>query len=146
MQPASLLHPMLIWREGSSWVLAQIILLSLLDIFQSLTCMKIPHYLLLDIGSHLSVSPCVVIHVWQSYKGFLESRHMFGSPTIYKPIITSISNVTCESGDQNIFILAWRIFTFIYGSLSGWFIILYSMSMMSSLASSPSEPGTSILM
>ena len=96
--------------------------------------MKIPHYLLLDIGSHLLVSPCEVIHVCQSYKGFLESCHMFGSPTVYKLIIISMSNVTCESWYQNIFILAWRIFTFISGSLSGWFVILCNMSMMSSLA------------
>ena len=54
---------MLKWREGSFSILAQTILLSLLDTYQSLACMKIPHYLLLDIGSHLLVSPCEVIHV-----------------------------------------------------------------------------------
>ena len=60
---------------------------------------------------------------------------MFGSPTIYKPIITSMCNVSHESENQNIFFITWGIITFLSNSLYGRFIILCSMSMMSSLVS-----------
>ena len=55
---------------------------------------------------------------------------MFGSPTVYKPIIASMCNVSHESGNQNIFFI-----TFMYDSLCGRFIILCNMSMMSYLVS-----------
>ena len=55
---------------------------------------------------------------------------MFRSPTIYKPIIASLCNVSRERGNQNIFFI-----TFMSDFLCGRFIILYSMSMMSSLVS-----------
>ena len=53
---------------------------------------------------------------------------MFGSPTIYKPIITSMCDVSRESENQDIFFM-----TFLLDSLCGRFIIFCSMSMMYSL-------------
>ena len=58
---------------------------------------------------------------------------MFGRTSIYNPIIASMCDISHESGNQNIFFITWRIFTFIFGLLCGRFIILCSMSMMSSL-------------
>ena len=67
------------------------------------------------------------------HKGFLESCHMFGSPTFYKTINASMCDVSRESGNQNIFFITWRIFTFLLNSLCGMFIVFCSMSMMYSL-------------
>ena len=69
------------------------------------------------------------------HKGFLESYHMFGSPTINEPIIASMCNNSCEGINNNIFFFTRRIFTCFFGFLSGRFIILYSVSMMSFLSS-----------
>ena len=60
---------------------------------------------------------------------------MLGSPTIYEPIIASMCNSSCEDRNQNILFFTRRIFTFFFGSLSRRFIILYSVSMMSFIAS-----------
>ena len=53
---------------------------------------------------------------------------MFGSSTIDKRITSSMCNVSCESGNQNIFFI-----TLLLVSLCGRFIIFCNMSMMSSL-------------
>ena len=63
-----------------------------------------------------------------------DSRHVLGSTTIYEPIIASMWNSSRESGDQYIFFITWGI-TFLFDSIYGRFIILCSMSMMSSLVS-----------
>ena len=55
---------------------------------------------------------------------------MFGSPTIYEPIIASMYDSSCESRNQNILFITWKIFTFLFDSLSRRFIILCSVRMM----------------
>ena len=52
---------------------------------------------------------------------------MFGSTTVYKPIIASMCDSSRESRNPNIFFI-----TFLFDSLYGRFIILCSVSMMSS--------------
>ena len=46
-------------------------------------------------------------------------------------------DVSCESGNQNIFFITWRIITILFDSLLGRLIIFYSMSMMSFLVYLP---------
>ena len=60
-------------------------------------------------------------------KRCLKSCHVFGSPTVNKPIFSSMSDSSRESEDQNIF-----IFTFLFYPLPWRIIILSSVSMMSS--------------